>query len=257
MKNKYFLILIFSVCLVSFLYFLSSIDYSKTLSKKNFDTSTSDSKNIINIDDHITKDELNSVFPFNKYVNERKKATISIIKWDKNLLDQKYPDNGNENNRILSIAYTDSLFEIEKNSFSTYNPDYLIELLQWTESFRYAALLDAENEILYASIFDFWLNKITSNLVAFSTENHSIKYDFKYKYLEAKCAEYGFTFGTKVSSLEKVIYNIVDSNWMHLFDASWNQTNTLQKLIFLLLLIVTCFGYILIARKVIVFFKHK
>jgi hypothetical protein len=257
MKTKYIVSLIFTICIVIIIYFISGVDQSKVIQKKNFDKNTSDFTDIITITGDIDESDLSRYFPYKIFLEERKNASIHIIRWDKLLLDRKYPNRSNENNRLLSKAYTDSLFENEKSAFSAYNPDYLINLLQWTESFRYAALIDEENEILYASIFDFWLNKITSNLVSYSTENVSIKYDFKYRYLESKCTEYGFTFGTKVSSLEKVIYNIVDSNWMHLFDASWNQSSILQKIIFLLILIITCFGYGLFLKKVIIFFKSK
>jgi hypothetical protein len=257
MKIKYVIIILFTLCVAAMVYLLSMIDQSKVLQKKIFDSSTSNYENIQTFTSGINGINLSSQFPFKQYLGERVNASVSIIRWDKRMLDEKYPKLSNENSRIISIAFTDSLLEKEKNIFLTYDPDYLINLLQWTESFRYAPLMDEENEILYASIFDFWLNQITSNLDKYSSESVNIKYDFKYRYIESKCTEYGFTFGTKVSSLEKVIYNIVDSNWAHLFDASWNQSTILQKILFLFLLMITICGYVLVVRNVFLFFKTK
>jgi hypothetical protein len=257
MKIKNVLIVLFTLFIAVLVYLLSIVDQSKVLQKKIFDSSTSDFKNIQTITSGINGTNISSQFPFKKYLAERENASVNIIKWDKRMLDEQFPELSNENSRILSIAFTDSLFEKQKNVFLTYDPDYLINLFQWIESFRYAALIDQENEILYASIFDFWLNQITSNLDKYSSESVNIKYDFKYRYLESKCTEYGFTFGTKVSSLEKVIYNIVDSNWAHLFDASWNQSTILQKILFLILLMITIYGYVLVVKNVFLFFKSK
>ena len=105
-------------------------------------------------------------------------------------------------------------------------------------------MLNIFNKMLYFNVSDYWFQFIVKKMSEISVVKPEIKYDFKFRFLQGKLAEKSYFFSTKVTSIEKVVYNLTSNGWAHLFQASWNQTNYFQKIVFLLVLLFTILSYI-------------
>jgi hypothetical protein len=191
----------------------------------------------------IPIEQLADKFPYNEYIQSVNITQATLIDQDLRTLDSLYPGNPNQNKRLLSVVLTDSLMSRVKNKYVEYQPDSLILLMDWTESFRHYANAQPGNAFLYDVIYRYWGSFISNQLSSYTQKNSKLKFDSKFKILEARCSFNRFTVAPKVSSIEKVIYNVLGLHWSHLFDASWNQASTLQKIFFALLFCITIVAY--------------
>jgi len=243
--------------LTAIFYFVIKVDFYANVPRYKDLSSPSSTIDIKDFTHNASSNDVKSVFSYHEYVKNRNRINISVLLADLKELDSLYPESKLQNKKLILNAMTDSLSEIEQSIFSSYQPDQLILLLQWVEQFKYYPLIDNENDVLYASIRDFWMNKMADSLVAYSQNSPSIKYDFKFRFIKAKFSESGFDFGPKVTSFEKVLYNVIDSNWSHLLDASWSQATAFQKVLFLLIASSFVYAYFLLFKNVINYFKSR
>jgi hypothetical protein len=189
-------------------------------------------------------------FPYTAYLDSANIRNIRAIKRDLSILDTLTHDPGS-NRRTLSHALTEIRGGRLEYKFSEYQPDSLLVLIQWAEQFQYYAQFDQDNDIFYQSIYTYWLGFATNKLAVFSRQDPSLRHDFKFKYLVARCNEKKFSTPVKVSSFEKVLDNILYSNWGHLIHASWNQSSWLLKTGMLLFFLVTAYGFFSLVKRII------
>jgi hypothetical protein len=190
-------------------------------------------------------------FPYTAYVKSNNIQNITSIKEDIKTLEALYPNKEMDIQQTLSLALTDSLKSSYGASFDKFMPDSMIRLFQWAEQFSYYGDYDPQKQLLYQSIFIYWLTYINNKLADYSEVNANLKYDFKYKFLVAKCAEKKSFVPVKVTAVEKVLYNLLGGHWSHLFNASWQQTTLLQKIFLTLVILITIFSYYLLALFVV------
>jgi len=187
-------------------------------------------------------------FPYTDYLEHSNFNNIECLKKDLTDLDSVIKD-PMLSQQILATTLTDSLKKKNNNIYNTYQPDSLIRLMQWVERFKYYAEIDKPNQILFNVIHTQWMQFISDKLALFAKENPTLKYEVKFKFLLAKCREAKFAPPIKVTATEKVIDNLVRSQWGHLFDASWNQASLLQKILLSLLVITFLYGIYCIILK--------
>lgn len=186
--------------------------------------------------------DLINQFPYDLYLDSADYWNINDIKKDISCLDQHF--DSSQNRVTISTALTNKLVPRLRNYFDSYKPDSLIVLLQWAEKFKSYAELEPINQLLYESIYDFWMDTLSNRITFFSNEKPSRKFDFKFRYLRTRCVEQRVSPSEKTSSEEKVFDNFIYSRWGHLFNASWNQTSLTQKVIFFLFIGLTICSYI-------------
>jgi hypothetical protein len=252
-----FISVILALILAFILFIVVRVDYIDGVPKTSETTGPSNPESILLFINGANESDLISKFSYDSYIKNRNTINRASLKKDIKVLDSIFTKDKLQNKKLLSNALTESLFKEKKNVFEVYHPDELIKLMQWAEQFGYYTSMDPENDILYSSIRDFWMNQIANSLAAFSWVESSVKYDFKFRYLKTRLSEHGYDFGPKVTSMEKVIYNLIDSNWSHLFEASWNQASDLQKVLFFIVFIVTIYAYYLLLIKLLSFRKTK
>jgi len=233
---------ILSLILILLVYVIVRVDYNKDIPPVSTDLPTSQ-VDITQLLKSVSPDQLQKQFPFNEYLKTGNYSHPVLLKKDLSILDSLYSADPMSNQALLSAALTDSLYERKKHLFSGYQPDSLIQLMQWVEPYTHFAVFDKNAELLYLSVYDYWINKISNYLTQYSQQNSKVKYDYKFSYIFSRCAEKRYHIGPKVTSLEKVIDNIVRSKWGHLFEASWLASSFIQKLIFFILGIMTIFAY--------------
>ena len=198
----------------------------------------------------LPANEIIQKFPEKNYLDSANYQNILFIKADLATLDSANP-NESANRQLISTILTNKLFERDSARLSSFNLDTLLLQLQWAEKFKTYAEIDVQNRILYKSISSFWLSYICNRLTSYSSENPSVKYQFKYKYLVARCYELKFTCAVKVESIEKVVDNFTSNKWAHLTSALWDQTSKLQKILFLIFTLLSLYGYYLIILKLL------
>lgn len=205
----------------------------------------------------VSASDLIAQFPYDQYIRSANIKRIDLLEKDLLVLDSLYPGEPSRNQRLLSIVLTDSMLSRVKEQFETFQPDSLLLLLYWTESFKNYAECSPQKAILYNSIYGFWGSFISSKLSLYTQKSSKIKYDFKYRLLQARCAQNRFTVAPKVSSFEKVIYNFLGLHWSHLIDASWNQASATQIGFLLFLMVLTIAGYYCLFANLYHYIKKK
>ena len=191
----------------------------------------------------IPADRVLNYFPYKMYLNYANFNNVQIIKRDINILNSKFPTTLMDNQAVLSMALTDSLKVRIFKKYELYDSEALIYLLQWAERFKFYGEVDIENELLFNSIYDYWKSFICNKLSTYSSQNSKIKFDFKFRYLTAKCSQLKGSVSPKITPTEKVIYNILDNKWSHLLNASFYQSSFLQKLLISIIIIFTTFSW--------------
>lgn len=188
-------------------------------------------------------------FPYAAYLDSANFRSIKTISNDLQILDSVNAFDKRENQKTISRLLTTELGLRSTAYFNTYCPDSLLVLIQWAEKFQTYAEQDSDNKLLYHSIYHYWMDSIGHCLQKFLEEKPSRKYDFKFRYLRTRCKEQRISMGTKVTSTEKGINNLIYGKWGHFINASWNQTSLLQKIVFLLIVSFTLYGYSCIIQK--------
>jgi hypothetical protein len=202
----------------------------------------------------VPADQLAARFPCDAYLGSANSKQAILIEQDLKELDSLFPGiPSQDKQQLLSVVLTDSLMSRIRGHYDTYQPDSLLLLMDWVESFRHYANAQAEYAFLYNVIYGYWGSFISNQLSAYTRANSKLKYDFRFKILESRCAFNRLTVAPKVTSIEKVIYNILGSHWSHLFDASWNQSSLIQKILFSILFLLTIVAY----GCLFVFLKRK
>ena len=198
----------------------------------------------------VNKESLTAKFPYSTYLKSNNYQDAASIQKDLKILDSLVVDKMLVRG-LISTVITDSLFNQNFSTSENSNLDSLNYRLQWAEKFKYYGESDpsSENQLLFQSIYDYWLSKISKNLTEYSNTNEKAKFNFQYRYLTAKCNEKRYNVSIKVSSLEKVIQNILGNKWAHLFEASWNQASLLQKIVIAILLIATSICYLITIKS--------
>ena len=191
----------------------------------------------------ISPDSVKENFPYREYTDSCNFWNITAIRKDLSCLDGLFKE-PSSNREALSIALTSELSPKLKDYLSVYQPDSLLILVQWVEKFKNYAELDPDNNIFYESIYEYWMDKISNELSIITVKNPSIKYNFKFKYLQTRCVEQRFSPGVKKTSSEKAIENLVYNKWGHLINASWHQSTVLQKFLFFLAVIIFAIGFV-------------
>ena len=242
-KVSFFILLTLLVILIG-LVAPSLVDDKPVLLPTEKSSSNENSYDLLAAIKGVNKDSITSLFPYEDYLKSVNYQEAKTIQKDLVILDSLVGDKMVVRGLISSVL-TDSLYNRNFSKADNVNLDSLNYRLQWAEKFKFYSEADpsSENQLLFQSIYDFWLNKISRILSEYSENNVNAKFNFEFRYLTAKCNEKRYNVSVKVSPLEKVIQNILGNSWAHLFEASWNQASVLQKIIVAVLLLATCFCY--------------
>jgi hypothetical protein len=215
------------------------------------------SQNLTNVDIRkvLEKSEIN--FLASKLTNENYYQSSNIhsyqeIKKDLSILDSLYPNKIFEIRGQLYSLLTDTLVR----SLSVSQDDSTLINLSRLQNFsiKYFYYSQTANNIddiaWFRAVSDFWGQYVANRLSDISQKDIGRKADFRYRYLETNSNTYRFGVNTKTYSIEKVVKNILDYKWSHLFNASWNQATIFQKILFAMIFLITIISYIIAAKKV-------
>ncbi len=182
-------------------------------------------------------------FPYKSFLDSTSFCNIRSIRSDLSVLDSCFKTSPNVGLEIYVKTLTEKLEERISPSFTHYNPDSLIALVQWAEKFDCYKDVDEHNTRAYKIIFRHWMNFVSNHLGKYYEANSSIKYDFKFRYLTAICQSKKFSPPLGDSNTEKVVTNLIDHKWAYLFNRFWNGTGLVFKLLASVGLMVTLYGF--------------
>lgn len=225
---------------------LSNIPAQDTFDFKNYLTSA-DSENVAN------------KFPYKAYLKTERYKDPAALKNDLDGLDMIFPMNKESGDNLSAMfnAITDTLFLNKKEKLTQYQPDDLIKILQWGEALKYGAVYDSNNKLFFNAVSDYWLNLLSQKLNEFSKKTPDLKYAYKFRYMKSRLEEGSYIIASVVTPLEKIGLNINQNKWGHLFQASWNQTSSIQKIGFIIFILLTAFCYIYVFFSLIIKKKMK
>lgn len=144
--------------------------------------------------------------------------------------------------------------EIQKAFGSKLSLDTLNQILDVCDGLAVLGEVSPENKILYSSLVDHWYNISANSLAAILKENNALKYSFKYQSLKRRCEHLKYFSSIPSSSLEKVIYNLLNNNYSYVVNRVWLRTGIFEKVILFLFLgfvfITSLVGVINIYEKI-------
>jgi hypothetical protein len=250
--------LVLGVLAVKYLSFAINTDFSSSVpiegpckSTKRFLLSSHISQiNSVNVD---------SDFPYKLYLDSASICDISSIQQNLEEMNLLFPKSAikiygiSSNQQVMSQALTNKLQARIQTSFILYNPDSLIQVMQWAEKFNAYSALAPGDSMLYQSVFDYWMNFVSNNLAEHYAKDKSIKNDFSFRYINARCQEKGYGASVTESDTEKVVLYLNEGEWIYLINKFWLSTGAFFKvtvaLISVLILFLSLNGLKIISKK--------
>jgi hypothetical protein len=197
---------------------------------------------------NINQAEIRSSFPYDTYLASSNLWDIKSIRHDLAMMDTVNKD-PMMNQEILSIALTEKLSSKMESTFSRYNPDSLISLIQWAGKFEGWSEADEKNSMLFESIHTYWFNFVSNTLAAYYQNDFKVKYNYKFRYACDRLREKHFGTPIRGTYTEKVISHLLQKNWAYLFHKFWYATSPLYKCFIILLFLAILFPYFYIFNK--------
>ena len=188
-------------------------------------------------------------FPYVEYVSSHDFLNYTNFKQDLDVIKSKTKSDIKAK-LILYNAMTERLDKITHEQFTT-NLDSMISLFQRVDKYRVYSEIDSSNARLYNGIHSFWVSKISKKLEHMSNDNKDLLTNFKFNFLVAKCAEVKHVSDLKTSSTKKVLTNLIETNWDHLYKSSKNQASIFQKIILFIIITLTIISYITLIKSIL------
>lgn len=241
------LLIIISGIIIWFFSVVITTDYSTNIPKekpcspeRNFNLYS----NLITID----KSNLIETFPYKTYLDSANRCDLNSISNDVAALDSVNPNEKSLNREIISIALTKKLEERIKPTFDSYNPDSLINIVQWAEKFNHYQEFDKANAKLYRVIYKHWINFVSNKLRVYYDNVPKHKYDFKFQFLVSICQSKNLSPPIGNTDKEKIIYNLIIKDYSYLFSKFWYDTSFNYKTLGLIFILITAYGYFCIIK---------
>lgn len=248
MKNRalcYFALLTLAwVSFIILIFYLSVDNNDKPESVQNI-WYRSSSVRIDSLLESTPIDSVKSKLTNAKYFLSRNIHDYTSLSNDLSTLDSLYPGNSLQIRTEIFSVLTDSYKAHLSSALDTFNFAELLNLQNFQIRYYYyeQVAVNPNEKLMLNSINLFWGNYIANKLAEYSRTYQNLKFGFQYRFLESRSKQYDFGVNRKVSSLEKVVINLLSSNWGHLFNSSWNQASLVQKMVFLSLFILTILSY--------------
>ena len=169
-------------------------------------------------------------FPYGDYLDAATWCDIKAVIQHVEELDNFYQGEDPKGVQIIIEALSKRLEKRYELRHTYYNPEGLIEILQWAISFKQYSDDHKTNKI-QRIITRYWFNYVSGKLSFFAKQKPSLKYDFKFRYLVGLCNSYKFSPSIGNSKFEKVILNFIDTNFGYMFHRFWYSTGVVFKLV--------------------------
>tara|TARA_B110000046_G_scaffold185004_1_gene225194 strand:- start:4069 stop:4857 length:789 start_codon:yes stop_codon:yes gene_type:complete len=193
---------------------------------------------------NIDSIDIQKKFPYHKYVKESNYCNINNLTSHINTLDTLYGNHWDLTMKILLVTLTDTLKSIETTKLEKFNPQYLINKIEWAKKMKSYGECLIESRFLFAVIHEYWMSEVNSKLYYYYSKNPNLKYDYRFKYLVSNLSaeKYAVSFG--FSKLEKLINYSIEGRFMYIWNRIYKGTNWIVKLTLITLILLTLISYI-------------
>lgn len=144
----------------------------------------------------------------------------------------------------LMYSYTNGILFLEQANLEKYDPDYVFTLLEWADQFKFWSKISSEHQFLFEAISSYWYNEIALLLSQESEADPKVRNSYKFRFLSERCNQNNYHVNIPETKIEKVQKNFLRGNWNHLISATWNDTSIGQKVLLLLLGLLTFLAYL-------------
>ena len=251
-KLNIFLLLISTFITAFFIYFIviSTENYDDTDLHVLDECEPYSEFNLLQEIKNIDSLEIVDKFPYRKYIEESGYCDINNISKHIIILDSNYNNHFDISMNTLLVALTDSLKEYKSKELSEFNPQFLINKIEWAKKMKHYGECYPNNKFLFDVTYEFWMSEISSLMYKYNGDNSILRYDFRYKYLVTclSMEKYFVSFG--FSKKEKMINYLTEGRYMYIWNRIYKSTSLLTKSILLFLIFLTTFTFIFTFKKI-------
>jgi len=199
---------------------------------------------------NIDSSEIVKKFPYKKYIEESGYCDVNNISNHIMILDSNYNNHWDISMNTLLVALTDSLKEYKSEELSKFNPQFLINKIEWAKKMKRYGDCYPNNKFLFYVTYEFWMSQISSLMYKYNGDNSKLRYDFRYKYLVTclSMEKYFVSFG--FSKKEKMINYLTEGRYMYIWNRIYKSTSLLTKLTLVFLIFLTIFTFIFSFKKI-------
>ncbi len=143
---------------------------------------------------------------------------------------------------IIETVFTPAIASFD--STKPYVPEEINQLITQGYNFAYAANYFPQEALYLSSIADMHFNNAAKQLEFYQKSNTALSNEFGYLYLSQRCMEAKVGLNRKESSADKFIKTLLEEDYFHLINTTWNKSSLKLKFMIGLTGMLTIVGLI-------------
>lgn len=143
---------------------------------------------------------------------------------------------------IIETAFTPALADFD--STKAYSPEAINQVINQGYNFAYAANYFPKEALYLTSIADMYFNNAAKQLEFYQKSNTELSNQFGYQYLSQRCIETKVGINRKESSADKFLKTLLEEDYFHLINTTWNKSSIKLKLIIGFVFFLTILGFL-------------
>lgn len=130
---------------------------------------------------------------------------------------------------IIEAVFTPTIANFD--STKPYAPESINQLITNGYNFAYAANYFPQESMYLSSIADMHFNNAAKQLEYYQKSNTALSNQFGFQYLAQRCMEAKVGINRKESSSDKFIKTLLEEDYFHLINTTWNKSSLKLKLL--------------------------
>jgi len=141
---------------------------------------------------------------------------------------------------IIETVFTPAVENFD--STKAYSAEAINQLINQGYNFAYAANYFPAEAIYLSSIADMHFNNAAKQLEFYQKSNSALSSQFGYLYLSQRCIEAKVGINRKESSADKFVKTLLEEDYFHLINTTWNKSSIKLKLMIGFVILLTILG---------------
>ncbi len=143
---------------------------------------------------------------------------------------------------IIEKVFTPYIAEFD--STKPYSPSHINQIIIQGYSFANAAKYNTNEALYLNALADMYFNNASKQMEFYQKSNIDLANEFSFKYLTQRCLEANVGINPKESSADKFIKTLLEEDYFHLINTTWNKSSLKLKLLIGLWGFLTILGLI-------------
>lgn len=141
---------------------------------------------------------------------------------------------------IIETVFTPAVANFD--STKAYAPEAINQLINQGYNFAYSANYFPAEALYLSTIADMHFNNAAKQLEFYQKSNTELSNQFDYQYLSQRCIEAKVGINRKESSADKFIKTLLEEDYFHLVNTTWNKSSIKLKLMIGFVILLTILG---------------